>query len=76
MVCLSVDFYDRYTRLTRTVHPPSGSNPVIVFLTQPTWGFLLLPTLVGALVLVIVALVYNNASRDTRYLKYWKAKIV
>lgn len=57
--------------LTRTVHPPAGSNPVIVFLTQPTWGFLLFPTLVGALVLVAVALVYNNATRDARYPKYW-----
>lgn len=57
--------------LTRTVHPPAGSNPVIVFLTMPTWNFLLFPTLVGALVLVAVALVYNNATRDAKYPKYW-----
>jgi len=57
--------------LTRTVHPPAGSNPVIVFLTQPTWGFLLFPTLVGALMLVAVALMYNNATRDAKYPKYW-----
>ena len=42
--------------LTRTVHPPAGSNPVIVFLGQPGWGFLLFPTLIGALVVVAVAL--------------------
>lgn len=57
--------------LTRTVHPPAGSNPVIVFLTQPAWSFLWFPTLVGALVLVAVALVYNNATRDAKYPKYW-----
>lgn len=57
--------------LTRTVHPPAGSNPVIVFLAQPTWGFLLFPTLTGALLLVAVALLYNNAIRDARYPKYW-----
>lgn len=57
--------------LTRTVHPPAGSNPVIVFLGQPGWGFLLFPTLVGALVVVAVALVYNNATRTGRYPKYW-----
>ena len=45
--------------LTRTVHPPAGSNPVIVFLGQPGWGFLLFPTLIGALVVVAVALVHN-----------------
>lgn len=57
--------------LTRTVHPPAGSNPVIVFLTQPNWNFLLFPTLLGALILVAVALVYNNATRDAKYPKYW-----
>lgn len=57
--------------LTRTVHPPAGSNPVIVFLAQPTWGFLLFPTLAGVLVLVAVGLVYNNATREVRYPKYW-----
>lgn len=57
--------------LTRTVHPPAGSNPVIVFLTQPSWNFLLFPTLLGALILVAVALVYNNATRATKYPKYW-----
>lgn len=57
--------------LTRTVHPPAGSNPVIVFLTSPTWGFLLFPTLIGALILVAVALVYNNATREAKYPTYW-----
>lgn len=57
--------------LTRTVHPPAGSNPVIVFLTQPTWNFLLFPTLLGALVLVAIALVYNNATREVKYPRYW-----
>jgi len=57
--------------LTRTVHPPAGSNPVIVFLIQPAWSFLWFPTLAGALLLVGVALVYNNAIREARYPKYW-----
>lgn len=57
--------------LTRTVHPPAGSNPIIVFLTQPTWGFLIFPTLVGAIVLVVIALIYNNVTRKEKYPKYW-----
>jgi CBS-domain-containing membrane protein len=57
--------------LTRTVHPPAGSNPVIVFLAQPAWGFLWFPTLTGALLLVLVALLYNNLARPTAYPKYW-----
>lgn len=57
--------------LTRTVHPPAGSNPVIVFLTQPSWDFLWLPTLAGAVLLVVVALLYNNISREESYPIYW-----
>jgi CBS-domain-containing membrane protein len=58
--------------LTRTVHPPAGSNPVIVFLYQPTWGFLLYPTLAGALLITCISLIYNNTARGgARYPKYW-----
>jgi CBS-domain-containing membrane protein len=71
VVALAVGTAIALMMLTRTVHPPAGSNPVIVFLIQPAWAFLLLPTLVGALVLVAVALVYNNATRDAKYPKYW-----
>ena len=70
-VALAVGTAIALMMLTRTVHPPAGSNPVIVFLTQPSWSFLVFPTLVGALVLVAVALIYNNATRDVRYPKYW-----
>jgi FimV-like protein len=57
--------------VTRTVHPPAGSNPVIVFLSQPSWGFLLFPTLIGASVLVLVGLLFHNSTREARYPKYW-----
>lgn len=57
--------------LTRTTHPPAGSNPVIIYLMKPAWSFLLFPTAFGALVLVLVALLYNNLSRESRYPKYW-----
>lgn len=56
---------------TRTVHPPAGSNPVIVFLLQPGWDYLFFPTLSGAFLLVLVALFYNNFSRPANYPKYW-----
>jgi CBS-domain-containing membrane protein len=70
-VALAVGLAIMLMMLTRTVHPPAGSNPVIVFLLQPDWHFLLFPTLMGALVLVAVALIYNNATRMAKYPKYW-----
>ena len=57
---------------TRTVHPPAGSNPVIVVLgTSGDWDLLWFPTLFGAIMVVLVALLYNNMTRDARYPKYW-----
>lgn len=56
---------------TRTVHPPAGSNPVIVFLARPGWDFLVFPTLLGSLVILAIALLYLNAAREKRYPKYW-----
>jgi len=56
---------------TRTVHPPAGSNPVIVFLAHAGWKFLLFPTFAGALIVVMVGLLYNNLTRGSRYPKYW-----
>lgn len=70
-VALAVGAATATMMATRTVHPPAGSNPVIVVLGQPDWDFLFLPTLFGAVLVVAVALVYNNATRDARYPKYW-----
>jgi CBS-domain-containing membrane protein len=57
--------------LTRTTHPPAGSNPVIIYLLKPAWSFLLFPTLFGAIVLVVIAVLYNNLVNDGKYPKYW-----
>lgn len=70
-VAFAVAFAIAAMMLTRTVHPPAGSNPVIVYLLNPEWSFLLFPTLIGALLLVIVALIYNNMTRQGNYPKYW-----
>ena len=56
---------------SRTVHAPAGSNPVIVFLTQPDWSFLVAPTLFGAVGVVLVALLYHRIVRPGRYPLYW-----
>lgn len=57
--------------ITRTVHPPAGSNPIIIFLSGATWDFLLFPTLTGSILLVVVALIYNNVGQGRYYPEYW-----
>ena len=55
----------------RIPHPPAGSNPFIVFLLGAQWDFLWMPTLLGSILIVIVALFYNNLSNERSYPKYW-----
>lgn len=56
---------------TRTVHPPAGSNPLIVFLLGANWDYLIFPSLIGSIILVMVALFYNNLHKDRSYPQYW-----
>lgn len=51
---------------TGTVHPPAGSDPVILFPLQPA--------LLSSLVVTLVALLYNNAGRASRCPRYWYAR--
>jgi CBS-domain-containing membrane protein len=57
--------------LTRTIHPPAGSNPVIVILSVPSWHFLITPTLIGAVALVAVAVALNDIFEGDAYPRYW-----
>lgn len=70
-VALAVGLAIMLMMLTRTVHPPAGSNPVIIFLIEPAWDFLVFPTLAGAVILIVIALIYNNIVRAANYPKYW-----
>ena len=56
---------------TRTVHPPAGANPLIIFLLDAEWSYLVNPGLIGSAILVTVALLYNNLHRDRSYPEYW-----
>lgn len=70
-VALAVGTAIALMQLTNTVHPPAGSNPVIVMLAMPGWDFLLTPTLYGALLLVLVAVAYYKLQTGRSYPKYW-----
>lgn len=58
-------------QILKIPHPPAGSNPFIVFLVGANWEFLFIPTLIGAILLVVVSLFYNNLSSERSYPKYW-----
>lgn len=58
-------------QLTSTLHPPAGATPLVVIMTKASWSFFFVPVLLGALILVSCAVLFNNLARDRSYPKYW-----
>ena len=59
-------------QVTQTVHPPAGGTCLIMVLSSSAlnWG-LMVPVLIGSFVLVLWALLLNNANPVYRYPRYW-----
>lgn len=62
--------------LTKTLHPPGGATALIAVIGGKkvhALGFLyaLVPAGLGAVVLLIIALVVNNLSKSRKYPEYW-----
>jgi len=70
-MALALAFAIAVMQYLRIPHPPAGSNPFIVFLLGAQWEYLWMPTIVGSILIVLVALFYNNLSVDRSYPKYW-----
>ena len=70
-MALALAFAIAAMQFLRVPHPPAGSNPFIVFLLGANWDYLWMPTLIGSLLIVLVALLYNNISKNRSYPKYW-----
>ncbi|MCK0192605.1 HPP family protein [Arenibacter sp. F20364] len=59
-------------QLTRTTHPPAGADPIVVILGAKTLSFVFSPVLTGAVVITMIALIFNNLSKARKYPTYWK----
>lgn len=57
--------------LTRTTHPPAGANPLVVIMAGSSWSFLVTPVLIGAIIIVLVALLVNNLVHKRHYPSFW-----
>jgi CBS-domain-containing membrane protein len=62
--------------ITKTMHPPGGATALIAVIGGPkvhSLGFLypFIPAGAGAIVLVIVALIVNNISKNRKSPEYW-----
>lgn len=55
--------------LTKTTHPPAGANPLLILLSGKAfaWWFLLFPVVLGAVLLVLVAIIFHQFVTKSRY---------
>ena len=57
---LAVGFAMIAMHLTRTFHPPAGIDPLVVVVNNMSWGFLLAPVGIGAVLLAMFAFTWHN----------------
>lgn len=57
--------------LTKTTHPPAGTDPIIVILGMYSWSYLVTPILIGSVVIIIIALFINNLCSNRSYPTFW-----
>jgi CBS domain-containing membrane protein len=75
---LSVSIAIAFMHLTRTLHPPGGATALIAVIGSSKvhdlgYLYVLSPILLGAFLMLIVALIVNNLSNDPKrhYPTYW-----
>lgn len=59
-------------QITKTLHPPGGATALIAVIGSPTikslgYGYVWSPVLTGVLILLVVALVFNNMTKHRKY---------
>ena len=60
LMSLALSFAIFLIIITKTIHPPADTNPIIVILGEKTIEFVIMPVVTGALFLVIFAFMYNK----------------
>jgi len=71
VMALAVSTTITITKLTRTVHPPSGAVALVGVLANASWDFLFAPVLAGSIVMVLWTFVFNRLARKTSYPEHW-----
>lgn len=53
------------------IHPPAGANPIIIMIEGYKWSYLFMPVLLGAVIIVIYAVLINNLRQTRKYPLFW-----
>lgn len=62
--------------LTKTLHPPAGATALIAIIGDDKihslgFTYAVLPVGIGVMILLLVALLFNNIARNRRYPEFW-----
>jgi CBS-domain-containing membrane protein len=73
---LAVSIAIALMHLTKTLHPPGGATALIAVMGgesihQLGYWYVLMPTALGAIVLLVIALLVNNVAPNRRYPEFW-----
>ncbi len=73
---LAVSIAIAVMQATRTLHPPGGATALIAVIGSEEihalgFGYVVLPVAVGAILMLLVALVVNNIPATRHYPEYW-----
>ncbi|MDI6050974.1 HPP family protein [Flavobacterium sp. XS2P24] len=68
-------------QMTKTLHPPGGATALIAIIGTPKiknlgYWYVLYPVLTGVLILLVVALIFNNMTPDRSYPNHKKYNII
>ena len=58
-------------QVTRTMHPPGGATAFVAVYNQQGFLYIITPIAVGAVILILVALLVNNLAKDRKYPVNW-----
>ncbi|GAB6194678.1 hypothetical protein JCM39068_44390 [Desulfocastanea catecholica] len=62
--------------LTKTLHPPGGATALIAVIGGDNvhnlgYLYVVMPAALGAMVMLIIALIVNNIPKNRRYPEFW-----
>jgi len=46
-------------QLTKTLHPPAGSIPLLIMFSEPDWSYVITPILLGVILILVYEKFYN-----------------
>lgn len=70
-IALAVTLAIFLMNLTHTLHPPGGATAFVAVYTGQSFGYILSPVGLGAVILVIIAVLVNNCSAKRKYPDFW-----